>query len=255
VALVVPYRDNPRQGRAAQLARFLEFFAGGGLGAREGPGFDVFVVEQREGARFNRGLLLNAGFLAAEAAAAEAGAPPYESVVLHDVDLLPDRAALAAYGARPDRPVHLSAPSVYGKYPEKVFLGGALALSPATFRRAGGFPTDVFGWGAEDDILYDRLVATGVAGVWDNPRGRVAEMPHPTSIGVPGEANPRHWEDHMGDAARGGAAASGLPCMTPAALAGRLTVRRAAAPPHTRVRLEVPAGADAPGADFFCARE
>jgi hypothetical protein len=255
VALVVPYRDNPRQGRAAQLGRFLEFFAGGGLGAREGPGFDVFVVEQSAGARFNRGLLLDAGFLAAEDAAARAGAPPYESVVVHDVDLLPDRAALAAYGARPDRPVHLSAPSVYGKYPSDVFLGGALALSPADFRRAGGFPTHVFGWGAEDDIFYDRLAAAGVAGVWDNARGRITEMPHPTSIGVPGEANPRHWEDHMGDAGRGGAAVSGLPCLGGLLGGPRVRVRRAGPPAHVRVLVDVPPGADAPGADIFCARE
>lgn len=255
VALIVPYRDNPRQGRAAQLARCLEFFAGGGLGAREGPGFDVFVVEQSDGALFNRGLVKNVGFIAASAAAAEAGAPPYESVIFHDVDLLPDRAALAAYGARPDRPICVAAPGVWDKYPYPEFFGGAVALSPADFRRAGGYPTHVFGWGGEDDILYDRLAASGISRVWDNARGRIEEMPHPTSQGVPGEANPRRWEDLMGDEKRGRGATSGLPCMTDAVLAGRMAMRRVASPPHTRIYLEVPPGADVPGADLFCANE
>ena len=236
VAVVVPFRDNPAQNRAAQLAQFLAFWGGVNAGRRF-PGADVFVVEQSPGARFNRGLLLNVGFLVAREAP---DAPPggYESFVFSDVDTLPDAAALRNFFVRPARPVHLSSDRVFDRrlYPE--YLGGVVAFSREDFERVGGFPNSFFGWGAEDDALYDRVAGRGLA-IWDAAEGRMESMPHEDSRLDPAAVNPRRWEAVLGafaadraDAAAGRPARDGL-AAAPAALAAPRRVE--GAPPLVRV--------------------
>ena len=151
VAVIVPFREQKQQNRKAQLDAFERHMTKFLHGRR----FVIFVVEQSDDGRaFNRGALLNIGFVEAQCLA---GAVPLASVIFHDVDLLPSSGLLRWYLEPPTagRPTHIAAPSAWGKYAmpgyEEVFFGGVTALHPPDFARANGFPNEYWGWGMEDD--------------------------------------------------------------------------------------------------------
>ena len=160
--IVVPYRANARQGRADHLARFL---------AHYGPSCNILVVEQADdGRKFNRGALLNAGFLflsgeiAAGDRAPRSFGPRVNKVVFHDVDVeMPLAVVHSMYGApnfkaRDTDVVHFGA-LVENHYARgnPNFLGAVLAVSPRAFAHINGFPNHFYGWGGEDDAMVYRL--------------------------------------------------------------------------------------------------
>ena len=180
IALVVPYRPQAEQDRAAQLAAFLEHTARF-LSASAAARFVVIVAQQSDdGRKFNRGALLNAGFREAQrlgiasvvfhdvdvCEARRLGT--LASVIFHDVDLLPSAGLLRHYCAPPARGecVHLAGAGAWSKYDlagyADAFLGGVAAFQPDDFARCNGFPNDYWGWGLEDDQLRLRAAASGV---------------------------------------------------------------------------------------------
>ena len=116
LGIVVPYRNRPNQ--LSQFKQHLKNFIS--------QPYQLIVVEQSDNKEFNRGKLLNIGFLKAE----ELGC---DYVVFHDVDMLP-----------------LSADYSYSHFP--VHLISDLELPPDTKRDLfdnyfGGvtlFPTNVY---------------------------------------------------------------------------------------------------------------
>lgn len=155
VAVIVPYRDlHPEQSRAAQLAKFIphmsRFLGGGG----DSASWRIIVVEQSDdGRKFNRGKLLNIGFVLA----ADAGCDVF---IFHDVDLLPSHSLLPAYLSRPARgsPVHVA--RVWGRYSGNAdYVGGVAAWRYDDYRAINGFPNGYWGWGGEDDEMQRRCVA------------------------------------------------------------------------------------------------
>ena len=113
LAVIVPYRDTPGQGRAAQLARFAAFMPAFLRSPAVSPPLaaaHVLVVEQSsDGFKFNRGKVLNAGvaLLSTREGRASLGLPAalveegFTAFCLHDVDLLPAPALGAWYAASP----------------------------------------------------------------------------------------------------------------------------------------------------------
>ena len=174
-AIIVPFREQKQQNRAAQLDAFVRHMTGFLRGRR----FVILVVQQSDDGRaFNRGALLNVGFREAQRLASGSGSS-VASLIFHDVDLLPSAGLLPWYTDPPmrGRPTHIAAPSTWTKYAmpgyEEVFFGGVTALHPDDFERANGFPNEYWGWGMEDDQLRLRVDATGglKAGVLRPPRG------------------------------------------------------------------------------------
>lgn len=148
-AILVPYRDNPEQGRAEQLARFLNHM-NEYLRDTEEQKWTLIICEQSEdGRKFNRGAVLNAG-------AAMATSLGCTSLILHDVDLLPASALYPYYQAAPLHPIHIGW-SWKDKYSYPRFMGGIMHLSLATFTNLNGYPATMYGWGGEDDVLRERL--------------------------------------------------------------------------------------------------
>jgi hypothetical protein len=178
IALIVPFRQQAEQNRAAQLRRFLEHFGRFLRSAgRDTLQFLIIVVEQSDDGRpFNRGQLLNVGYREAQKLA-----EPRElaSVVLHDVDLLPTPGLLRWYVQPPSRglPTHIAGPSTWRKYAQKEyahrFFGGVTAVHPSDFEAANGYPNHYWGWGKEDDQLRLRFDAIGAlaGGVVRPPEG------------------------------------------------------------------------------------
>ncbi len=84
----------------------------------------------------------------------------WNCVVLHDIDLLPENVSLSyECGDHPCIAIHLNAlPSNHQyKLVYESFFGGVSALTPAQFRLVNGFSNMYFGWGGEDDDLFNRL--------------------------------------------------------------------------------------------------
>ena len=99
--------------------------------------------------RFNRGLLLNLGFMEAERHGCDV-------VCFHDVDLLPPPAFRTLYTTIPHaQPSHLGL--LFPRYEQLAqYFGGVLLMTTAQLRAAGGFPNEVWGWGYEDSSLLHR---------------------------------------------------------------------------------------------------
>lgn len=166
VAIIVPFRTQPEQDRDFQLRRWQAHFAKFLSGSH--VNFIVVIAEQSHDRRkFNRGQLLNAGFEWVRKQYA------IDAVIFHDCDLLPPDSVLECYSVQPmrSRPVHILAPELCRswKYAGHTvrdpnwppFFGGITALHPQDFLACNGFPNNISGWGAEDDMLYLRLKAAG----------------------------------------------------------------------------------------------
>ncbi len=181
LAIIVPFRDNAYQKRSKQLSVFIPFM-NRYLTELHHRDFVILVVEQsHDGRKFNRGKLLNVGFMQA----LDMGC---DYCIFHDVDLLPDRQLFAFYGQYPDTPIHLAAN--WNKYRHlEGFFGGACSFNMRDFVQVNGFPNNFWGWGAEDDELYLRTVERGLRIV--KPRtGSYVEMKHIHSKKISSLVNP-----------------------------------------------------------------
>ena len=182
IALIVPFRPQAEQDRSAQLRALLSHLPGF-AGASAGT-FIVVVVEQSDdGRKFNRGQLLNVGFVEARR-----HAPELASAIFHDCDLLPPPGMLQWYSRLPERGqvIHLAGAGAWKKYvmPGYDFFGGVTALHVDDFearaprhrtsrvrastpkhgrppQACNGYPNDYWGWGMEDDQLRLRARAAG----------------------------------------------------------------------------------------------
>jgi N-terminal domain of galactosyltransferase/N-terminal region of glycosyl transferase group 7 len=77
--------------------------------------------------RFNRGALLNIGFLLSESAS-------FDYIATHDVDLLPVNPNIS-YSYPANGPMHVSSPELHPKYHYEKFLGGILLITNKHFKQ------------------------------------------------------------------------------------------------------------------------
>lgn len=147
LAVIIPFRD--RFDELLRLAPHLHRFL-----VKQGIRHRLVVVNQIDTLRFNRGSLINAGFLESEAYC--------DYVAMHDVDLLPLNPQLS-YAFPPNGgPHHLAAPGLHPRYHYPTFVGGILLLSTARFRQLNGISNRYWGWGLEDDEFYARIREAGL---------------------------------------------------------------------------------------------
>lgn len=108
---------------------------------------ELIVVEQDDTDIFNRGKLLNIGFLEAEKLGCD-------YVVFHDVDMIPKEVDYS-YA---DYPVHLATRSIAFEQ----YFGGITMFPTKQFRAINGFSNEYWGWGFEDDDLLFRCKLEGL---------------------------------------------------------------------------------------------
>jgi len=149
MALIIPFRN-----RYEQLSIFVRHMHP--MLKRQNLDYRIFVIEQTGNDPFNRAILLNIGYKEA------LKFDQYECFIFHDVDLIPedDRNEYSC----PTSPRHLSAAVDIFLYrlPYKTIFGGVESLSREHFQLVNGFSNIYWGWGGEDDDLYQRISAKGL---------------------------------------------------------------------------------------------
>ena len=162
VLIVVPFADfKPEQKRAEQLAKFKKHMAGLIQELNYAGKINIVVAEQiSQKNYFNRGQLLNAGI---KWYAENIAKPRF--VILHDVDMLPDKTLFAQY-FKSKSPISLVPQDEdYKKTYGKIILaagGGIFGLPYVDFIKCNGFPNSFWSWGGEDDAFSRRLANVGV---------------------------------------------------------------------------------------------
>ncbi|KAM9100494.1 beta-1,4-galactosyltransferase 1 isoform X2 [Sarcophilus harrisii] len=144
VAIIIPFRNRDEHLRywLYYLHPFLQ---------RQQLDYGIYVINQDGDETFNRAKLLNIGF---QEALKEYD---YDCFVFSDVDLIPmdDRNTYKCF----EQPRHLSVSmDKFGfSLPYNQYFGGVSALSKEQFLKINGFPNNYWGWGGEDDDIYNRF--------------------------------------------------------------------------------------------------
>ncbi|XP_030644068.1 beta-1,4-galactosyltransferase 1 [Chanos chanos] len=150
VAIIIPFRH-----RDEHLKYWLYYLHP--ILQRQQLDYGIYVINQAGEDTFNRAKLLNVGY--AEALKEY----DYDCFVFSDVDLIPmdDRNTYKCY----NQPRHLSVSmDKFGfRLPYNQYFGGVSALSKEQYLKINGLPNNYWGWGGEDDDIYNRLVARGMS--------------------------------------------------------------------------------------------
>lgn len=126
--------------------------------------FVIVVVEQVQPEIFNRGALMNVGFVEVMRLAAEDAGGSIDCVIFHDVDLLPeDRYNFYVCSPLPRHMAAYRSGWNYHVFWYKNFFGGVNSFRPDHFKLINGFSNKFYGWGGEDDDLLYRVLAKKIA--------------------------------------------------------------------------------------------
>ena len=116
----------------------------------------MFFIEQLDSKPFNRGKLLNVGFMEA----LQQGR--YEYMAFHDVDMIPMKDEVD-YSFPASGPRHLATCVEQFEWtlPYDHYFGGVTILSVEQMLRSNGYSNRYWGWGGEDDDFYRRILKAG----------------------------------------------------------------------------------------------
>uniref|UniRef100_A0A0K0F8J5 Beta-1,4-N-acetylgalactosaminyltransferase n=1 Tax=Strongyloides venezuelensis TaxID=75913 RepID=A0A0K0F8J5_STRVS len=144
VAIIVPYKN-----RQAQLRVFLHNIHN--TLQKHYIDYVIILVEPTTNGTFNRGKLLNIGFKEA------LKLYHFDCIILHDVDLIPEDDRNIYQCSK--YPRHMSSHINKFSYelPYEYIFGGVSALSTEQFQLINGYNNMYWGWGMEDDDLYERI--------------------------------------------------------------------------------------------------
>ena len=149
IAIIIPERN-----RLEHLKKFIDWI--NNLNKLSNHNFDLYIINQNNFDKFNRGILLNIGYYIAKKNKS------YDRYILHDVDSYPDQDLFNLYFSNLDKNIHFASPHLDYKYNFENFLGGVFGIKPSDFEKINGFPNNFFGWGGEDDSFYNRLAINNI---------------------------------------------------------------------------------------------
>jgi hypothetical protein len=141
IAIIIPYRN-----RQQHLIEFIKYM--------NNENFDIYIIEQNDNQKFNKGILYNFGFLIASSK------KNYDFYIFNDVDSIPDKNLLKIYfyhKNNDDNIIHYASPYLEYKYKFPDFFGGCVGITKNLYEKINGFPNNFFGWGGEDDAFYNRV--------------------------------------------------------------------------------------------------
>jgi hypothetical protein len=143
LGIIVPYRDRPDHLLAFKKS-ILNYFRNKDID------YELIVVEQDDAKTFNRGKLLNIGFIYSKRLGCD-------YVVFHDVDMLP----ISADYSYSNYPVHLASnfSNSNNRFTRILFdeyFGGVTLFPSKIFEAINGYSNEYWGWGYEDNDLLHR---------------------------------------------------------------------------------------------------
>ncbi|KAK5601389.1 Beta-1,4-galactosyltransferase 1 [Crenichthys baileyi] len=160
VAIIIPFRK-----RDEHLKFWLYYLHP--ILQRQQLDYGVYVINQDGDQIFNRAKLLNVGYMEA------LKEYDYNCFVFSDVDLIPmdDRNTYRCFS----QPRHLSVSmDKFGfRLPYNQYFGGVSSMSKEQYLKINGFPNNYWGWGGEDDDIYNRLASKGMS--ISRPSGEVGK--------------------------------------------------------------------------------
>ena len=150
IAIIVPFRESGDGTRTKQLNEFIKYYND------YIPNLNILIIEQsNDGKKFNRGKVLNVGFDIANKSQLS------EMFIFHDVDLISPPELKKVYSRYTIIPIHIA--SLWKeKYNFGAFLGGIISFNKETYEKINGFPNNFYGWGGEDDAMYNRLATNSI---------------------------------------------------------------------------------------------
>lgn len=146
--ILIPYRArHPNTFRQQQLHKFLTHMNSYLNTVHPNLKYKLIIIEQNNDHMFNRGLLLNIGFLEREKDIDYR----IKYYVHHNCDLFPkiEQTPPLDYSFTPINEVR----DIFGY---SGGIGGIAIFNRLTFSKINGFPNDYFNWGAEDTTLHKR---------------------------------------------------------------------------------------------------
>lgn len=149
LGVIVPYRD--RYHHLVTFKKHIKSFLND-----KGIDYELIVVEQDDAKNFNRGKLLNIGFIYAKKLKCD-------YVVFHDVDMIP----VDVDYSYSDCPIHLATNFIvtdinFNRIVFDEYFGGVTLFSIDDFELINGYSNEYWGWGYEDDDLLYRCKINGI---------------------------------------------------------------------------------------------
>ncbi|XP_073511280.1 beta-1,4-galactosyltransferase 1-like isoform X2 [Phyllobates terribilis] len=149
IAIVIPFRD-----REPHLEIWLHNMHP--LLQKQQADYGVYVVEQHGKSTFNRAKLMNIGYKEA------VKEYDYNCFIFSDVDIIPmDQRNLYSCSKNPKH-MSNSLDKFNFRLQYKTLFGGVVAFTKEQFLKVNGFSNKFWGWGGEDDELYQRVIAAGM---------------------------------------------------------------------------------------------
>jgi len=123
--------------------------------ARHNIRYRIFIINQNGNNKFNKAIMWNVGFTVA------LKLEQFDCVFFHDVDHLPEDDRMLYHC--PAQIWHVAGAGVHRfgyepAEPESNYVGGVLAMSTTHYKILNGFSNLFWGWGGEDDDLYNRIM-------------------------------------------------------------------------------------------------
>uniref|UniRef100_UPI0037E7FA74 beta-1,4-galactosyltransferase 2-like n=1 Tax=Semicossyphus pulcher TaxID=241346 RepID=UPI0037E7FA74 len=150
VAIIIPFRN-----RHEHLKHWLYYLHP--ILMRQQVDYGVYIINQDGEGIFNRAKLLNVGYVEA------LKEYNYDCFVFSDIDLVPmdDRNLYRCF----DNPRHLAVAMDKFNFqlPYNNFFGGVASFSKEQYLKINGFPNTFWGWGGEDDDIYNRIFYHGMS--------------------------------------------------------------------------------------------
>ncbi|XP_065835129.1 beta-1,4-galactosyltransferase 1-like [Oscarella lobularis] len=153
IAIIVPFRN-----REEQLKVFLHYMVP--ILRRQLLQFRIYVVEQSDALIFNRGAVMNVGYVEARKDM------DYDCYAWHDVDLIIENDKNIYFCPSDEtKAIHLTTvihKSGHTWRPYSTCFGGAAIMTKNQVQKTNGYSNVYWGWGGEDDDLFFRLRSKGM---------------------------------------------------------------------------------------------
>ncbi|XP_046861846.1 beta-1,4-galactosyltransferase 1-like [Xenia sp. Carnegie-2017] len=148
VAIIIPYRDRSRH--LGIFLRYMHPFL-----KKQEFHYRIFIIEQANGKLFNRAKLFNVGFMEAKKV------DNFNCFIFHDVDLLPLSNGNEYFCPTSPRHMSVAVDTMDFGIPYEGIFGGVSAVNDEHFFAVNGYPNRYWGWGGEDDDMFNRLRSLG----------------------------------------------------------------------------------------------